>query len=254
MRLESQSQKKIKNTYVNSSIIVYNIIEERNNDDDDILDLILLYLLYKKIEDEINLMYDELRRIMLQSIYQTININFSIVNTLLGTDMYDLTSEQMYQLLVNPNTNVTINYLLERNRKNLLRSINNELTLSLQDDNIKLSGKKITDLIFAQNQTVLSGDVAKAMKLFRTENTRIRTQSKIMAENQLKQLGYKTYRQWVYTWESNVPRSHHVSSHGLKTNDSGYFNINGLITRGPGLFDIASEDINCRCDTDIYFE
>jgi hypothetical protein len=54
--------------------------------------------------------------------------------------------------------------------------------------------------------------------------------------------------------ETGSPREEHVQSNGLRENSQGYFSINGYLTKGPGLFGIPSEDINCRCDTEIYVD
>ena len=62
----------------------------------------------------------------------------------------------------------------------------------------------------------------------------------------------KCYRTWVYTYESKKPRPSHLQSNGLRENANGYFIIDGIKTLGPGLFHIASQDINCRCDTDVF--
>lgn len=72
------------------------------------------------------------------------------------------------------------------------------------------------------------------------------------AVKELEERGYTVTKSWLYTYEAKVPRPSHLASDGMTADDEGYFIIDGYKTKGPGLFGIASEDINCRCDTEYY--
>lgn len=53
-------------------------------------------------------------------------------------------------------------------------------------------------------------------------------------------------KQWVYTYESKTRRIHHHAHDGV-VSVNGNFIVDGLVTRGPGLFGVPSQDMNCRC-------
>lgn len=240
---ELNNQKQIIKIYKTYSNKIKDILSLFNGD------IFLEYMLYLSLTTEINNMYREISSVVLKSVENSIIRNYVNVMSILQTGLY--TSPDVQSLMVNRNTGLSVSEELQMNRSKLLTDIRANLTPFIETG---YTPATISDIIYNRKGGILRGDVAKTIKLHRTELTRVRALSKLEAENHIKAAGYKTYRTWVYTWESVKPRPSHVASHGLRENKNGYFEIDGYLTRGPGLFGVPSEDINCRCDTNLMVE
>lgn len=218
-------------------------------DDYDELDMFTVLLTYKKLDKIIDKMYKELNDIiqyeLLDNIKRNANLIFDIadINKTLNTR----------SIMTNPNTKHTVTFELNKNKIRLKNNLRRALTTSIQNnEDLSELNKKIKDIVYKKVYGKTKGDGAKTLRIFRTEYTRTRTQAKLDAINEIKKNGYIVTRHWLYTYEAKVPRPSHLASDGLAENKDGYFIIDGYETKGPGLFGIASEDINCRCDTECY--
>lgn len=221
-------------------------------DNYNILDMFTVSLVYKKLEKIIDNMYKELQQIIVDEIVENINRNAELI-----FDIADIDSKlKMYQvnsILKNPNTNHTITFELNRNKIRLKNNLRRSLVDSIENNSdLTMINRRIKNIVYRSVYGKSKGDGAKTLRIFRTEYTRTRTQAKLEAVEELEKKGYTVTKSWLYTFEAKVPRPSHLASDGMIADDNGYFIIDGYKTKGPGLFGIASEDINCRCDTEYY--
>lgn len=176
---------------------------------------------------------DKMGKMNLDYIAKTIDKSIDI-----GYNVYD--KEEYVTSLIYPSIN------------KIKRDIQNTIKASvLKGEPLDEANRKIYGLVYSKNNVKRSGLVARAVRILRTELTKQRTESKLKAIEELRRQGYKIKRSWVYTWESKEPRREHVLADGQVEDDNGYFTVSGYKTKGPGLFGVLSEDINCRCDTEV---
>ena len=97
------------------------------------------------------------------------------------------------------------------------------------------------------------------MRVYRTENTLMKSNMKIDIQEELRKLGINVRRRWLHTLsnasivldENYKPRQDHMDLNGVYEDRNGYFHTSLGSAKGPGLFGIPEEDINCRCDVDF---
>lgn len=241
--METKGQQKIKKIYLKYLRLIDKELKKFRNSD-----VILLALLFSKLSTNITQMYTEIRTELNDDFNKLCTDNYTFPFLLSGVAA---TTPNTERLLFNRNIQKSISAQLSRYELELKRQVYSKL-FDFVESGYQTS--EIDDIIYYRKGKMLGGDVAKVLKLYRTESTRLRTESKLDAIENLKQLGFTIRRQWLYTWESVKPREEHVLSNGLSENAQGYFLINGYLTKGPGLFGVPSEDINCRCDTEIYVD
>lgn len=242
---EIAGQKKIKLIYLTYRRLIDKELKKFRDSD-----AILIALLFSKLSKIIEDMYGEIRTYVESDFKELVRDNFYFPYLLVGT-ITIAASPDVSKLFINKNINRTINNQLINLETSLKKQIYSRL-FDFVESGYQTS--QIDDIIYYRKGKMLSGDVARLIKLYRTESTRLRTESKLDAIDNLRQLGFTVRRQWLYTWESIKPREEHVLSNGLSENAQGYFSINGYLTKGPGLFGVPSEDINCRCDTEVYVD
>ena len=221
-------------------------------DNYNILDMFTVSLVYKKLEKIIDDMYKELQQIIVDEIVENINRNAELIFDIADIDS-KLKLYQVNSIMKNPNTNHTITFELNRNKIRLKNNLKRSLVDSIENNSdLSMINKQIKNVVYRSVYGRSKGDGAKTLRIFRTEYTRTRTQAKLEAVEELEKKGYTVTKSWLYTFEAKVPRPSHLASDGMIADDNGYFIIDGYKTKGPGLFGIASEDINCRCDTEYY--
>lgn len=222
-------------------------------DEYDTLDLLTVLLFYKKLEKIVDNLYTELSEIIEKEIIENINRNANLLYNIIGIDKR-LTSSEIKSILTNENTNHTIAFELKRNKTRLKNKIKQSLVNAIKNNSsLDDINDQIKRLVYNKVYGKVKGDGAKTIRIFRTEFTRTRAMAKLEAIDDLKKQGYNIIRSWL--WNTGVirePREGHLKSEGQFEDENGYFTINGYKTKGPGLFHIASEDINCRCDTECY--
>lgn len=241
---EIKTQRKIVKIYKKYIVLISTLII----DSDYVFDIIF----YKKLFDLIDDMYSKINITINTEMTLNIKRNYNL--------LYDITETKpikidITKILKNPNTKHTINFELNRNKRKLKNTLKRYIEQSIKmnkslDDINKYIKNKVYNKVYGKTK----GDGYKTLRIFRTEYTRTRTEAKLKAIENLRKEGYKITRNWLYTYESKVPRPSHLSSNGITDDGNGYFIIDGYKTKGPGLFGIASEDINCRCDTECYCE
>lgn len=104
--------------------------------------------------------------------------------------------------------------------------------------------------------------VNKMMRIYRTEDTYMRSLVKLDIQKELLEQGIKVKRRWVHTLRvavneisSNyVPRDDHLALDGVLEDSGGYFHTLLGDAKAPCMFGIPEEDINCRCDVDFVLD
>lgn len=209
-------------------------------------------MVYKKLDKIIDAMYKDIQNVIQYELVDNINRNADLLFNICDIDK-TLRLYQINSIMKNPNTNHTITFELNKNKIKLKNNLRRILVDAIEkNEDLTMINRRIKNLVYNKVYGKTKGDGYKTLRTFRTEYTRTRTQAKLEAIQEVENNGYTVTRHWLYTFESKVPRPSHLASDGLAENDEGYFIIDGYKTKGPGLFDIASEDINCRCDTEVY--
>ena len=218
----------------------------------DEVDILTVWLLYKKLEKIVDNMYAEIIEIIEKELIESINRNANLLYNIIEIDK-TFNKATVNSILKNEHTNHTVTFELNKNKRRLKNNIKTQLTKAIKDgSSLDDINKQIKKLVYNKVYGKTKGDGAKTLRTFRTEYTRTRTKAKLLAIEDLKNQGYNVIRSWLYTFESKVPRPGHLASDGIFEDENGYFMIDGYKTKGPGLFGVASEDINCRCDTECY--
>jgi uncharacterized protein with gpF-like domain len=92
---------------------------------------------------------------------------------------------------------------------------------------------------------------ARALTVARTETARTVSEGQEMAFDQAADLGVVFLREWVDSQDDAVRPTHQPEPEGLggQTRRPGelFTSPSGAQGLGPGMFMVASEDINCRC-------
>lgn len=209
-------------------------------------------MVYKKLDKIIDAMYKDIQNVIQYELVDNINRNANLLFNIADIDK-TLRLYQINSIMKNPNTNHTITFELNKNKIKLKNNLRRILVDAIEkNEDLTMINRRIKNLVYNKVYGKTKGDAAKTLRTFRTEYTRTRTQAKLEAIEEVKKHDYIVTRHWLYTFEAKVPRPSHLASDGLAENNEGYFIIDGYKTKGPGLFGVASEDINCRCDTEVY--
>lgn len=209
-------------------------------------------MVYKKLDKIIDSMYKDIHNVIQYELVDNINRNANLLFNIADIDK-TLRLYQINSIMKNPNTNHTITFELNKNKIKLKNNLRRILVDAIEkNEDLTMINRRIKNLVYNKVYGKTKGDGAKTLRTFRTEYTRTRTQAKLDAIQEIEKDGYIVTRHWLYTFEAKVPRPSHLASDGLTENNEGYFIIDGYKTKGPGLFGVASEDINCRCDTEVY--
>lgn len=184
------------------------------------------------------MLYNDIENILVDYLTDNVVRNYNLLFSF--TDL-DIISVEANDLLFNPHTNKSIKKELLDNKKVFKKKIKRAL---LTEDK-----KQVKNVIYSKRYNRIYGDASKTIRLADTEFTRTTVEAKNLA---MKNISVDTYKTWVYTYRSEVPRPSHLNANGLKANSRGYFEIDGYLTKGPGQFGVPEEDINCQCDIDVF--
>ncbi len=87
----------------------------------------------------------------------------------------------------------------------------------------------------------------QSLRIARTEGKRVSSIAKLEAQKEAEDLGIELEKMWVSSLDGDT-RDTHAELDGQRVGIKEDFEIGGMSVSAPGLFGIASEDINCRCD------
>lgn len=159
----------------------------------------------------------------------------------LGVDanMNMLDTSSIRQIVEHPTSGGRLSSKLWENRDTLAGQIDHALSLGLIQG---LGYEKIASNI----ELAMASDYKKALRIARTEGSRVYGLGQVQAQQEFKKLGFKPQKMWIASLDS-VTRSSHRHLDGQLIGVDELFK--GKMGRGlaPGLFGVAGEDINCRC-------
>ena len=254
---ELRTQKKIIKRYKRLlKVILLTIDKEFKGLDVYLIDILMINRLCKKINKLIDDFYIEQMSMILLEININIGRNYLFLGDLADIELTKPTRELINKILINKNTGYSLLHEIKKNKIALKKGIKSKIMRNIiTDRSMQSVNRDIRDLVYNKVYGRTVGDAAKVLRTFRTEYTRTRTLAKLYASEELQKQGFKVVKTWDYTYESRRPRPRHLAANGMMADEKGYFTFyseghGNVKTQGPGLFGIASEDINCRCDTE----
>lgn len=147
--------------------------------------------------------------------------------------------ETITAMIENPISGLTLSQRLEKNRANIIYTIQQEITQGL------VQGESYGKMA-ARLKKVLEGDVLKANRIVRTEAHRAVESSKHDAAEHAHKNGVIMMKQWNTMHDQRV-RDRHKKLDGVKIPVDEEFKIGNDRAKAPGLFLRPENSINCRC-------
>lgn len=138
----------------------------------------------------------------------------------------------------NPIPKLTLPEIMKVHRNQIVNDISIQITQGLlAGEDYSRMAKRITKVVdFSRT---------KARRVARTEAGRVRSEARLEAGEQASKYA-KLDKVWNATLDTHTRNSHRKLD-GKKADEEGFFHIRGLKAKGPHLFFVASEDVNCRC-------
>jgi SPP1 gp7 family putative phage head morphogenesis protein len=156
--------------------------------------------------------------------------------------------EVLEQALENPVRGLKLSRTLEKNRVNIIYTIQQTVEQGLKN------GESYGQMTKRLKES-LENDAPKALRIVRTETHRVMEHAKLDSLGKAQEAGIEIVKVWVSSRDERV-RSSHASMDG-KTVDYGD-DFENPLTGGkgpaPGMMGIAADDINCRCIFTIDFK
>jgi hypothetical protein len=114
-----------------------------------------------------------------------------------------------------------------------------------QDKELRYIREIITRVIDVQQSNIL--------RLYNAENLRCRSRANEIIYNQAISQGVEFDKVWLATLDYKT-RDRHRQLDNQVADKKGYFHIDGYKSLAPGMFGVASLDVNCRCTTIARFK
>ena len=147
--------------------------------------------------------------------------------------------EVITAMIENPISGLTLSQRLEKNRANIIYTIQQEITQGLvQGETYKQMAKRI--------KGALENDTVKAMRIVRTEAHRVVESGKHDAAEHAHRNGVIMLKEWNSMHDQRV-RDRHKHLDGTKIPVDEEFKIGNDRAKAPGLFARPENSINCRC-------
>lgn len=204
--------------------------------------------LFKEIARQVNRLTGKNRRIIKRLIEETYQESYfqhayeidrviaKETGASIGIDFGLVKAESIKASTTNPLAFLAI----DDTKKSLLYGLQREITQGL------INGESYFR-ISSRVRDAMGVSANRALTIARTEGGRAMTQGQIDLIDQAEAQGVELKRKWIATMDGRT-RDSHRKLDGKYADKDGYFTIRGRRARGPRLFGIASEDINCRCD------
>ena len=191
----------------------------------------------KLYDDDGKLLRETLTEVYNTSYYRTAWAIETETRARLGYSAVDLKTVQLS--IQNPFTGLTLNERLERHRTNLIYSLKEELTRGfVNGDTYPQISRRVKDL--------LEGDASKAIRIVRTESTRIYNEAQYDSILHAEEQGIIMTKTWISSRDDRTRESHEMLD-GVTIPVDEPFVIDGDEGMFPGDFSEARNVINCRC-------
>lgn len=169
---------------------------------------------------------------------QELNIDFNRVDLNQAYALANYKEEELAGLL---------SERLYSNTEQLANGVVDKLdTLLLTGTSSQKIAKELIPEINKVLQAELNSEYNKAIRIVRTENTRIQGRAKQASMEYSESLGIQMKKRWVSALDRRT-RSTHQDLDGVTIPIDEKFVLNGHEADGPGDFGVAEEDIHCRC-------
>lgn len=156
-----------------------------------------------------------------------------------------VTPETLQAMLDNPVNGLTLKRRLERNRNQIIGTIQQEVTAGLQNnESYSTMSKRL--------KSSLEGDAVKSMRIVRTEGHRVQESAKNDAATHATKNGVIMVKEWNSLEDERVRRrpkhaADHKKLNGTKIAMDKLFDDGLSKGPAPGQMGAAGSDINCRC-------
>jgi uncharacterized protein with gpF-like domain len=201
------------------------------------------HLLTKNYNDVKQSIYDTLNEVYTVAYYQ---MAWAIETDTLSKLAYStVTPETITKTIENPIAGLTLSETLEKNRRNIIYKIQQEVTQGLvRGETYRTMAKRLTD--------TLEGDVRKAARIVRTESHRCSQQAQLDSAVHASKHGVVTMKEWGSMEDRRVRKgdSNHRKLDGKKIPLDASFDDGLSEGLAPGQLmgvNSARSNINCRC-------
>ena len=218
------------------------------------LDYAYVFYILSLFEEEEQKTRKKVKDILKES--QKENFNLSISHTVDNLNNLGITYEPI-SLDYNKIKTKNMDGLVDKQFNKLTKDIKDQILNALNTGDMNGLTNILETKLKTEKKT--QSTLNRLMRISRTENTKARSEANIKIQQELALQGIEVKRVWVHTlYNSNnvisdnyEPRQDHLMLNGVVEDRSGYFHTSNGDTRGPGMFGIPEEDINCRCDTEF---
>ncbi len=191
----------------------------------------------KLYDDDGKLLRETLTEVYNTSFYRTAWALESETRARLGYSAVDAKTVRLS--VQNPFTGLTLNDRLERHRTNLIYGLKEELTRGfVNGDTYPQISRRIKEQ--------LEGDAGKAIRIVRTESTRIYNEAQFDSISHAEEQGMVMTKTWSSALDDRTRESHAMLD-GVTIPVDEPFVIDGDEGMFPGDFSEARNVINCRC-------
>lgn len=109
-----------------------------------------------------------------------------------------------------------------------------------------LASKTSYQMIAKQLSMIAESDYNKSVRIIRTEGHRVQNKAQLECQYEAESIGCDIKKEWCSALDNRTRQSHKkLDGQLVKVRD--FFEVNGHYAQAPGLFNVAAEDINCRC-------
>ena len=222
------------------------------DEDSDEIDVLFMLLLL----EEWDMQFTQLKTDIKEQMNQSYRDNFNMETDMIQDNLNDIGIGSLpvplyvdFNKLKNPTFDDSVDKQLAEFNRTMRTTLASGFTSKDSKEILKMSSN-----VQAKSKTV-HGAIVKLMRIYRTEATRLRSRTRLFVLEGLHRMGINVALEWLHIMSNTSrnmvnykPREDHVAINGQRANSRGYFELpNGNTTKAPGLFGIASEDINCQC-------
>ena len=232
------------------------LMTEMKSNEPEVIDYVYLYWLLDFYETEERKLRKKIKEIMedAQSSNYQLAIKYTIKNL---EDIGVVDVMQPIPLNYKLYKSKRLDRLVDKQLNKLSTQVKNQILNGLNTGNIRAVEDLLEELIKKEKKSYST--LSRLMRVSRTENTQMRSQVKLDIQKELASQGIEVKRKWIHTLynptaivtDEYEPRLDHLSLHGQLEDRSGYFHTPKASGKAPGMFGVAEEDINCRCDVEF---
>lgn len=144
--------------------------------------------------------------------------------------------------LINPIDEFLLSENLYSNRQKLARDIQAVLSKSFADPK---SYAQMANEIASKTEA----DFNRSMRIARTEGQRVYNTKQLEAQREAEQLGIEVQKMWQSTLDGRTRSTHRSLDGQIRNIDEDFISPSGARGPSPSNMGVASEDINCRCQS-----